>query len=397
VIASIIQSLSFMSRKEKFVFSSLITTRALVSILDLLGILAVGYITSTIAIALAPNSQNTSVVELGSFQIPALTIESLPVTVFLVLALFSTKALISILLTHTLAQFLARIEARAAREIARVAFGRGIQDSRSRSREDIQFAVQLGSPAAFNSLLNSVGTLLAEGFLFFIVLLAFAFVNPWVAAGAVIFFGAIGLFMQTFLGRVLYTTGIRLGQKTVEANSGLSDLVDVAKEATVLARQDFFYNKIYNARLNASSLSAIQFVLSGMPRYIVETSLIFAISIFILSQTLSGNVSASAATLGVFISGGFRLTASLLPLQTALLTIKQSVPFANRAFEFLKYSAETKQAENHENQKRTNHGPVSVTFSDVSFSYQGSSKLAVDQISIEVKPGSQVAFIGTSG
>ncbi len=56
---------------------------------------------------------------------------------------------------------------------------------------------------------------------------------------------------------------------------------------------------------------------------------------FILVQALSGDIVSSAATVGVFLSGGFRLTAAMLPLQSALLNIKGYLPVAEKAHEIL--------------------------------------------------------------
>jgi ATP-binding cassette subfamily C protein len=134
-----------------------------------------------------------------------------------------------------------------------------------------------------------------------------------------------------------------------------------------------------------------------MPRYIVETALIFAIAIFILVQTISGDLASSAATIGVFLSGGLRLTASLLPLQSALLTLKQSVPSAEMALALLGQPGLNKPTTGtNENLLKRPNG-ISIEMKGLSYSYPGKVNLAVDNISIEISGGSQAAFIGISG
>jgi ATP-binding cassette subfamily C protein len=315
----------------------------------------------------------------------------------LVLILFSGKAILSILLTRQLAHFLARIEARAARVIAQNAFGKGLEGARLNSREEILYAVQTGSPSAFNSVMNSIGTLTAEGFLFVLVLVAFTIVNPAVALGAVLFFGIIGFLIQFFLGRIMNLTGIKLAESTVEANSGLSDLGEVIRESAILGRQSFYYDRIFQSRLRTSSNAATQFVLNGMPRYIVETSLIIAIAVFVISQASSGEILKSAATIGVFLSGGLRLTSSILPLQGALLIIKQAVPPANRALDLLELPLEKALNRDDYLGSEINNHPLSVTSRNLSFTYKTSESETLKQISFEIPPGSQAAFIGVSG
>jgi len=394
VLNAISRSLKFMSKIERVNFVLLLVARASVSLLDLIGILAIGILASSAALSLSITSDSAGEVKIGSIVIPALALQSLPFVSVLILLLFISKALASIYLTRKLAQSLAGIEARAALGIAKSAFGRGIEGARRNSIEEILFSVQTGSPNAFNGLLNSVGTLVAEGFLFVLVISSFAFVDPGVALLAVIYFGMIGLLIQLFIGRLMQRTSNRIAQTTVDANEGLSNLGNVIREVAILGRQDYFYNRIYKSRLESSGNTATQFVLSGMPRHIVETALIVAISLFILFQTSSGDLVSSAATIGIFLTGGLRLTASLLPLQSALLTIKQSIPSATRALDFLDVIEDpnTQQV-----LKPRFEGPLSVSLKSLSFGFKGSQHQTISEVSLDIPAGSQAALIGTSG
>jgi ATP-binding cassette subfamily C protein len=135
-----------------------------------------------------------------------------------------------------------------------------------------------------------------------------------------------------------------------------------------------------------------------MPRYVVETALIVAIAIFVLLQTISGDIASSAATLAIFLSGGLRLTASLLPLQSAFLTIKQSIPPALRALELLQDSqAPEKEAQGLSSEFIEPNHAVSVRLEKVNFSYHSSETSSIREVSLEIPAGLQAAFIGTSG
>jgi ATP-binding cassette subfamily C protein len=385
-----------MKPHEKLKFYFLLVGRSVVSLIDLAAILGIGVLSTSVALQLAGTGNSGTNFKLGPFQAPYISADSLPFLASLILALFITKAITSILLTRQMAYFLARVEARAARKIAESAFGDGLDRSRENSREEIQFAVQIGSPGAFNLLLNSVGTLAAEGFLFVLVLAAFITVNPGLALAALLYFGLVGFLIQFFIGRLMYKSGEKLTESTIEANSGLSNLGDVLRESIILGKQDFFFDKILHSRQKAASSSAMIHVLSGMPRYIVETALIIAIASFIMIQALGNDLASSAATLGIFLSGGLRLTASLLPLQTALLTIKQSLPPAQKALDILFLKKESTYSVK-EMGDEAYVGPVEVKLERVNFQYKGSQSQTLLDVSLEIKPGSQVALIGSSG
>ena len=398
VLSTIKKAINFMSRREKFKFSLFLSFRAVVAIFDLVGILAIGYLATSMAFLLSSSTEKNERVFIGSLSLPTVSPQSLTVLAALVVSLFIVKAVVSILLTRQLANFLAGIEARAARVIAKNAFGSGLEGSRLKSLEEVLFAVTQGSPSAFNWLLNSTGALVAEGFLFILVLLAFAFVDPVVALVSILYFAIIGILIQFFIGRLMIKASARIAETTVAANRGLSNLNDVIREATILDRLDFFYDAIYRSRVKSAGSTASQIVLLGMPRYIVETALILGIALFILAQSLSGDIASSAATIGIFLSGGLRLTASLLPLQSALLVIKQTIPMSQSALSML----EINQTANRNNADKSSvtpndSSPLSVSVKNLVFSYQGASTETLKGLTLEIQSGSQAAFIGPSG
>jgi ABC-type multidrug transport system fused ATPase/permease subunit len=400
-------SLAFMTPKERGKWYLLTGLRALLSLLDLAGILAIGFVVTSTAIFLTSGSDPDRIVEFAGVQIPAVNAQTLPWVSAGVLMLFLTKAFLSIVLTKKAAFFVATIEARSARTIAEISFGGDLGDARKRSREEMMYAIQGGSPAAFNVLLNSVNALATEAVLFAVICLGFLFVDPWATLAAVLYFGLIAFVMQFFVGSLMTKAGQIAAEGAVAANTAISDLLSVFRELLVLGKRDKYIDGIYKARAAAASSAANQYYLSGMPRYIIEAALLVGVALFVLAQALAGDIVKSAATIGVFLSGGFRLTAALLPLQHALLTINSVLPSAQTAHEILKLAggSETTALQDVHSLGEPCSGhatgnldtPIGVKFSEVSFSYPDADQLAIRNVSFEIQAGTQVALMGPSG
>ena len=392
------QALGFMSSKERIKYFFFLALRSFVALFDLIGILAIGFLATSIALFISLGSDSNRLIEFAGISLPAVTAQSLPAVALFILSLFVAKAIVSISLTRQLAYFLAQIEARAARTVADRAFGSGLAEARLHSKEEIYFAVQVGSPAAFNSVLNGVGTIVAEGILFALVIGAFIAIDPISAAAALVYFALIAAVIQLFIGNLMQKASIKASEGTVTANTAIGDLSEVLREASILQKKDFFFDKIYEARIRTASSLASQLTLGGMPRYIVETALVIAVALFMLWQSASGDLITAAATLGIFLSGGLRLTASLLPLQGAILVIKYSIPVAEKALEFLGRKSPEFIGEYHlESDSPYSFDAVSVSLRNVSFQYADSSDRILNDIGLEIEAGQQVALIGPSG
>lgn len=396
-------SLAFMTPTERSKWYFLTGLRAMLSLLDLFGVFAIGFVVTSTAVFLTEGSNPNRVVEVAGLQIPAVNAQTLPWAAGLVLALFLLKALFSLLLLRKAAYFVARIEARAARTIAEIALGGDLGSARERSREDVMFAVQAGSPAAFNILLNAANTFLSEATLFVLICVGFFLVNPAATFAAILYFGIVALLIQFFLGSLMTRAGETGAKSTVEANTAISDLISVFRELVVARKQQKYIDGIYRARFAAADSAANSYFLNGMPRYILEASLLVGITLFVLSQALTENIVSAAGTLGVFLTGGFRLTASLLPLQSALLRIKSFAPAAKSAHLVLaSFQTGNKKPHNHLDMSQrwgelAKPKPATVVFQNVTFKYADATVDAISDVSFEIKPGSQVGLIGQSG
>ena len=396
-------SLAFMTPKERTKWYVLTVARAMLSVLDLFGILAIGFVVTSTAIFLTQGSSSNRILDFAGFQIPAVTAQTLPMVACITLLTFLGKAFLSIVITKRIAFFVATVEAKATKSIAEQVFSGDLSQARLRSREEMAYAIQFGSPAAFNNILNFASSAIAEGSLFLLICLGFLLVDPLATLAAVAYFSLIAAVIQYFVGTLMVRAGTKSAKGTIDANGAVSDLIAVFRELSVLGLRQRYIDRIYSSRISAADSSAAQTYLNGMPRYIVEAALIVGVAAFILVQALTGDIVTSAATIGVFLSGGFRLTAAMLPLQSALLNMKAAMPAANSVYEILtdqrasqSYSGEVSVPHKHLGHPNPS-APLQINLRNVSFTYPYSQQFAIRGISLEIKPGQQVAFIGPSG
>jgi ABC-type multidrug transport system fused ATPase/permease subunit len=401
VLKSLSASLSFMSSRERLTWVAITISRSLLAALDVIGLLIIGLISASIASALASSDDLESASTFLGLAIPDIEVDTILWWISGVLALFILKGIFSILLTRKSAFFVAGVEARAALVIAEVSFGGDLSNARNKSREEMMFAIQTGTNAAFNTLLNSTSTLVTEASLFVAICLGFFLVDPIATIAAIAYFASIAVVIQYFVGTRMGKAAEVTTLNSVVASTAISDLLSVFRELIVLDKRGKYIGDIYNAKKAAAQGSAVSYYLSGMPRYIIEAALLLGIVLLVASQSMSGNIIDSIGNLTVFLAGGFRLTASLLPLQGALLTMKAAAPAAAKAHEIL--NELNPKPTTGEYNKDTNWlvepevGALTVRIKGVEFTYPNAKSPAIKDINMEIRSGSQVALIGPSG
>jgi hypothetical protein len=194
--------------------------------LDLAGILAIGFVVTSTAIFLTSGSDPNRVLNLlvsdSSSQCPNPT---LGVSVAVAGHFSLPRQFSPVILTKRAAFFVAKIEARSARDNCRDSFVGDLGDARKWSREEMMYAIQQGSPSAFNVLLNAVNTFATRSMLFALICIGFLFVDPWATLAAVVYFGLIAFVMQYFVGSLMTKAGSIAAESAVQANTAISDLI----------------------------------------------------------------------------------------------------------------------------------------------------------------------------
>lgn len=397
------RALGFLSPRERRAYFAFVTGRALLGLLDVAGIGLIGLIASVAATQFGGSDAEPA--KIAGITLPTFDESGILILVVVVLAVFVGKAFIALLLTRRMVHFIARIETRNAREIADYVMRGSLGSMKNYSKAQLQYAVTFSTSGLFNGVLNNVATMVSEGFLLLVVVASFFVVNPVAALFTLAFFGVIVVIIQYVIGGTIKRAGTNSAAGMVGTTNAMSDSLDAFREISVLAKQDAFIERIAEPRGRVSGAGATFAFLGGMPRYVVETALILGIVLFVGQQYLAGELSSGLVTIGVFLTGGVRIMASLLPLQAAATGIKHHYYEAELAAELLESkraaeaggSAPAEPADLAAAPASPPEGPLAVEIENVTFRYPGDEKDTLHGISATFGAGSYVAIIGPSG
>ena len=395
MLSSVRQSLSFLTPRERLSYFAIVTFRALTGLLDVFGIALIGFIATIAAAGISATKRP----QFLGIEIPAVDNRGLLLLVLAVLAVFVLKALIAILLVRGQARFVAGIESRNAAVIARFLLGGSLENVKRYSKAEFQFALTGSTTYAFTGILNNVATFLAESFLLLVITTTFFIVSPVTALFTLGYFGVVVLIIQLLIGRSLKKAGLDSVAGIIGTTGAVSDTLDTFREIAVLNKQSVFVERITDARSSLSRSDAVITFLSGMPRYVVETALILGVVILVAQQFFSNELSTGIVTIGIFLTGGVRMMASLLPLQNAVSTIRQNMERARLALDLLAQArdAPTTDAGPAEGTIATDPGGLAIHIHDVHYRHPGAEIDTLSGISIDVDAGSYVAIVGPSG
>lgn len=394
------RSLRLLSRTESVRYFALLILRILVNALDVLALIAVGFLGAMVATGF----QNAEDGEFLGFRFSIAGAQSYFYLVVAIVALFLAKSVLALVLLRLVSFHSAKIEARISSEVATLVFGRDLRDVSKLSMGDLQFALTVSPNYATTVLLTSGTSLISEGALFLSVLFVFVLVEPLNAFLITAYFAALLAFFQSAVNARLKRLGSNLAESAVSLTNTIQELSVNFRELVAYGKVVKFLDKFSDLRMKYALDNARVLFLGGFPRSFFEVALVAGVFLLLIVQFTGQDPAEGLASTSVFLAGGIRIMGSLLPLQSALANIRTYGPRALRAQELAeeargqifvhpRHPAE----ENQKGAKEMKTLASEVVFEQVSHSYTNGSRRVLDNVSFKVERGQFVAIIGPSG
>jgi ATP-binding cassette subfamily C protein len=384
------------SEQAKFRIYRFAFARVAANLLDIIGLAGIALLATSFG-AFA-----TSGGSVASLNIPAIgevfINERAAVVISLAIAgTFLLKSAFSIFLNLKTALFVASLEADFSETLARDYFTGGSEGEQGFSDSLSEFQnVSIISTSSLAMFINARIAVISESALLVAMAAAFILVNPIATVAMFVYLTAV----LWALGKVI-TGKIRSNGKLQLAGSETAltssrDLFGVRREVRASGLLAPWLKVFADGRLKSASSSGIIYTLNSLPRYVIETSLILGIFAFLAGIVVFSDLPSQAVTIGVFMAGGLRLVASLLPLQAA---INSMVDGANRgalALERLTTISKHEGSIVVDVDKTVDAFPLSLKVDGVSFSFVSGIQVVRDLV-LNVEPGQKVAIVGPSG
>jgi ABC-type multidrug transport system fused ATPase/permease subunit len=392
------QTLLLLSPRERVLIIFLTFLRVLLGVLDIGGIFLIGLL---LARGTNQITEKESPGDTFGFISSIFDNFSLIQIALLALALFLTKSLFA----AALMKFMIFRFAKAESQISTVVYERLLRSPISKiskfSQADLVYGLTYSAQFAITQLLSITVIIFSELFLLIFVCIVFAVIDLKLTIFIVVYFVVLGFLIYRSIGSQFEKAGKAYAISATTTSTTLEDSLVAFREIFSLEKQDDFAIKFAKSRSNLARSTASVYYLSGLPRYIVESALMVGTISLAAFMLRSGDPASAAGTLGIFLTGGLRVMASMLPLQNSLGALKQMAAQAESFFELVKafpddipshsgINSESKTAD-------ANLNPIEIILDQVSFSYENSEFPAIKSVSLNVPAGNTVAFIGVSG
>lgn len=403
------RALLLLSKRDRIVLLFLILTQAGLSLLDLLGIALIGAVVLISSSALSgtpPTGFALTVTEtVGVGRDPVGLVVTLGVIAGLVLV---TKSLLSFAITRRTFRFLANRQAMIAGRMAASLLAQPLVHVQKRSSQETVLTLTRSVSQLTMGVLGGAVIIASESALLLVLVTGLAFVDFAVTLFAAFFFAGIALAVQKVLSGWAHSIGTRSYRAEVGSVTTMQEAVRSYREISVAGRRGNYVNRFQSFRWDVAAAEADLRLVNIVTKYIYEIALVVGGGLLAITQFITKDVTAAVTVLAIFLAAATRLLPSVMRLQTAAFSVRAATGESDAALtlhEELSAAPDSSEVLHPELTARAVQGidlghpgfDAAVSVTNCSFSYRGESKLALENVTLSIDPGSSVALVGTTG
>jgi ABC-type multidrug transport system fused ATPase/permease subunit len=358
---------------------------------------------------LAINNSNSVKLEgLSKFLVDTATFGSTsPKAQFLLLTcvavvLFLVKAVFAIFLTRKMLIHLAEQEVKLGTEMFGLVIDSDINEAHSESSQHFAYATSYGVTAAIPRVLGYGSTLISEGVMLISLVIVFIVVEPILTSLMFLYFLLIGCLLYAFVNKPTEKLGLIISETSTNSIRIVQEAIRSFRENWVLQKSHFFTDNYQSNKREAAVGTAKVLTLTMAPRHVMDTALLIGLALVGLIKFSTSDFENAIKSLGFILIAATRITPSLLSFQGASAALRQAgtegLTFVNDLEKF-RENAQQNPSEiiSPLASEQLNGSSFRISVRDLNYRYPKSERLVLKSVSLEIPPGSNVAFIGPSG
>jgi len=364
-----------------------------IAIVGVLGALAVSGVQSR-----EPGSRISSILELiglnnSSFQIQ---VAVLGITAALILTL---KTIFSVYFSRRILYFLSFKSSTLSSRLFSRAIQQPLLSLRSRSSQELLFAVTTGVTTVTMGVLATAAILISDFTLLIIMAIGLSILDPVLALSTLLLFGLISFVLFKLLNTQAQILGEKNASLQLESNVKILEILSSYREIVVTNRRSNYAKEITRIRYELSKTVAELSFMPNISKYVIESTVVLGALTVAAVQFVIKDAANAVATLSVFLAAGARIAPAVMRIQQGVVSIKGSIGAATPTLNLIDQLKDVSDVDSEEQFFTSDHDGFvpKVLLRNISLIYPNSMSPALQFVDLEIGQGEFVAIVGPSG
>lgn len=394
-------SLAMLPRRDRRLLAIAAVFQVILSFLDLAGVALIGVLGSLSVRGVQsqePGNRVAMVLEFLNLDGQSLQLQVGILGVGAATLLLS-RTFLSVFFSRRTMYFLSRRGANISSQLTAKLLNQNYLEVNSRSVQESIFAIMSGVSILTLVVLGGVINLITDISLLLVLTSGLILVDFKIAIGTFVFFSIVVLALYLFLHRRVQELGNRGAELNIEINESISDVLTSYRESIVRGRRGFFAKSISKKQIQLASTQAELSFIPSISKYVVEASLVLGTLLICAVQFTSQDSTRAVGSLVIFLAAGSRIAPAILRIQQSVIAFKNASGSSQPTIKLINSLQNVDEIGDDLQNVDFIYADFNpeIEMSNVNLIYPNSSKKALSDINLKIKPGETIAIVGPSG
>ena len=383
----------------KLVFVLIINT--FLAFLDLFGVALIG-ITSAILIR---GLQGLTAGDQVSRFLEIVNLDGLPQRNLMIILgvtaifFFIIKTILSVYFLRRTLRYMSIRNAQISSSLVSKMLNRPVEKIFSKSIQHQIYNVTSGIEKLVGGAVTNLVVIASDLVLLLVILIGLMLVDPVTSISTFIVFTGIGFLLYFLLHKRVAILNSKFTYESIYFSQKVSEGINSFRDLFIKGGREFYVNEIRKTKMKLAGYDAEIKFLPNISKYTIEISVILGIAVVAGIQFYLFDSNRAIAVISVFLAASTRIAPAIIRLQQNVITVKASLSGAKPTFELIDELNGVKELEKTETLTTTNHKDFSpkVNLQNLKFTYSDAINATIQDISLEIREGKFIAFVGPSG
>ena len=325
--------------------------------------------------------------------------ESLLISLAIGIVLFLTKGVLQVFINKKLLITLSYIQTkysdRLFKNFMKAPYDKLVQIN----SKELSLAILEGSSAKYSNIVIQSIFILSDTILVFVLVIALIIYNTIISFVLIVFFVISIFFSMKYLRGQILKHNIMLLNARISIRQEIDTAKHLIKHIKVNQSERNVDTKIYQDLLKHSKSQALDISIQQVPKILLDATVIFGIAILSVVVGITGEKINMLEFISFYLLSAFRIAPSLLRLQSAILSIVASQPFAEKINEYESYFKFTQDwVSKNSVSQLPRHKFESLKIQNLNYSYTSNpSHKVLSNFNLELSAKEKLMIVGASG